>query len=91
MTKLLRRMEASTEDREAYLALSMALRRRVAKVSRNAPLRSLYLTLVDFLEASLAELAAGEFDVDADLAAARALVAAVADGDAGRPLRLAAA
>jgi DNA-binding FadR family transcriptional regulator len=91
LTKLLRRMEASVEDREGYLALSMALRRRVAKITRNAPLHSLYLTVVDFLDASAAQLAAGEFDADADLAAARALVAAVADGDAGRPVRLAAA
>jgi DNA-binding FadR family transcriptional regulator len=91
LTKLLRRMEASVDDREGYLPLSMALRRRVAKITRNAPLHSLYLTVVDFLDASAAQLAAGEFDADADLAAARALVAAVADGDAGRPVRLAAA
>jgi DNA-binding FadR family transcriptional regulator len=87
--KLLEQLERSTDDREAYVRLSMSLRRRVAKVSRNAPLHSLYLTVVDFLEASARDLAAGGFDVEADLASARALVNAVADGDGGRPLRLA--
>jgi DNA-binding FadR family transcriptional regulator len=89
LRKLLGRLEDATEDREAYLALSMALRRRVARISRNAPLHSLYLTVVDYLESSLGELAGGGFDVEADLASARALVTAVADGDGGRPLRLA--
>jgi DNA-binding FadR family transcriptional regulator len=49
LTKLLGQMEAAAEDRVAYLTLSMSLRRRVARVSRNAPLRSLYRTLVGSL------------------------------------------
>jgi DNA-binding FadR family transcriptional regulator len=89
MTKLLRQMEAEAGDRVAYLTLSMSLRRRVAKVSRNAPLQSLYLTLVGYLEESVERLASGGFDVEADLVSARALVASVADGEGGRPLRLA--
>jgi DNA-binding FadR family transcriptional regulator len=89
LTKLLGQMEAAAEDRVAYLTLSMSLRRRVARVSRNAPLRSLYLTLVGYLEESVDRLASGGFDVEADLVAARALVASVADGGGGRPLRLA--
>jgi DNA-binding FadR family transcriptional regulator len=87
--KLLEKMALSTDDREAYVRLSMSLRRRVAKVSSNAPLHSLYVTVVDFLEASAGDLAAGGFDVEADLASAQALVQAVAKGDGGRPLRLA--
>ena len=80
MTKLLEQMEAEADDRVAYLALSMSLRRRVAKVSHNAPLQSLYLTLVAYLEESLDRLASGGLDVQADLVSARAVVASVADG-----------
>jgi DNA-binding FadR family transcriptional regulator len=89
MTKLLTQMEEHADDRAQYLALSMSLRRRVAKVSRNAPLQSLYLTLVGYLEESVDRLSAGSFDVEADLVSARAVVASVADGGGGRPLRLA--
>lgn len=86
MTKLLGQMEAATDDRVAYLALRMSLRRRVAKVSHNAPLQSLYLTIVGYLEESVERLASGSFDVDADLVSARSLVAWVADGGGGRGL-----
>ena len=86
MTKLLEQMEAKADDRVAYLALSMSLRRRVAKVSHNAPLQSLYLTLVAYLEESLDRLASGGLDVQADLVSARAVVASVADGGGGRGL-----
>jgi GntR family transcriptional repressor for pyruvate dehydrogenase complex len=86
MTKLLGQMEAATDDRVAYLALRMSLRRRVAKVSHNAPLQSLYLTLVGYLEESVERLASSGFDVDADLVSARSLVAWVADGGGGRGL-----
>ena len=86
MRKLLGQMEAKTDDRVAYLALRMSLRRRVAKVSHNAPLQSLYLTLVGYLEESVDRLASGSFDVQADLVSARAVVASVAEGGAGRRL-----
>src|SRR3954451_10461304 len=39
MTKLLAQMEAAADDRVAYLALRMSLRRRVAKAGHNAPLQ----------------------------------------------------
>jgi GntR family transcriptional regulator, transcriptional repressor for pyruvate dehydrogenase complex len=86
MTKLLGQMEAAIEDRVAYLALRMSLRRRLASVSHNAPLQSLYLTLVGYLEESVEQLASGGFDIDADLVSARSLVAWVADGGGGRGL-----
>ena len=79
----LERLERSSADTEGYLRLRYALRRRIAKVSRNAPLRSVYLTLIDFLEDGIAEIAAGGFDVPADLAATRRVVAAIVDGDEG--------
>ena len=83
MRKLLAQMEAKTDDRVAYLTLSLSLRRRVAKVSHNAPLQSLYLTLVGYLEESVDRLASGGFDVQADLVSARAVVASVAKAAGG--------
>jgi DNA-binding FadR family transcriptional regulator len=88
LAKVLERMERHADDREAYLKLSCSLRRRVAKVTRNPPLHTLYLTLIEFLEDAIPELAASGFDVAADLAASRAVVAAVAEGRE-RPLALA--
>jgi DNA-binding FadR family transcriptional regulator len=88
LAKTLERMERHADDREAYLKLSCQLRRRIAKVSRNAPLHSMYVTLIDFLEDAIPELAASGFDVAADLASSRAVVAAVAEGRE-RPLALA--
>lgn len=82
------RMERTVDDREAYLKLSCSLRRRIAKACRNAPLHSLYLTLVDFLEDAIPEIAASGFDVAGDLASSRSVVAAVAKGE-DRPLVLA--
>ena len=60
----------------------------IAKVGRNAPLHSMYVTLIDFLEDAISELAASGFDVAADLASSRAVVAAIAEGR-DRPLALA--
>jgi DNA-binding FadR family transcriptional regulator len=77
----LARMERAVDDPVAYVKLSCGLRRRIAKVCRNAPLHSLYLTLVDFLEDATDEIVAGDFDTAADLESSRQIVAGVADGD----------
>jgi DNA-binding FadR family transcriptional regulator len=79
------RMERATADPEEYLRLSCSLRRRIAKISRNAPLHSVYLTLIDFLEDGVAELAAGGFDAEGDLAATRQVVDGIVRGDEGDP------
>jgi DNA-binding FadR family transcriptional regulator len=44
------KMEAHLDDPASYLRLNTTFHRRVAKMSLNAPLRSLYVTLVDFFE-----------------------------------------
>jgi GntR family transcriptional repressor for pyruvate dehydrogenase complex len=44
------RMEASVNDPPSYVRLNTAFHRRISKMSENAPLRSLYLTLLDFFE-----------------------------------------
>ncbi|MCW3009184.1 MAG: GntR family transcriptional regulator [Solirubrobacterales bacterium] len=79
------RLERSTDDVEEYLRLSCSLRRRIAKVSRNAPLHSVYLTLIDFLEDGISEIASDGFDVASDLANTRELVEAIVRGDDSRP------
>jgi DNA-binding FadR family transcriptional regulator len=79
----LERMERATANPEEYLRLSCSLRRRIAKISRNAPLHSVYLTLIDFLEDGIADLAAGGFDPDADLTATRQVVEGIVRGDQG--------
>jgi DNA-binding FadR family transcriptional regulator len=43
-------MAASIDNPPAYVRLNTAFHRRVAKMTENAPLRSLYITLLDFFE-----------------------------------------
>ena len=78
LRKILAAMERHADDPAAYLDLDWALHRRIAKMCRNAPLHSIYLTLIDVLQdASATEPEAGE----ADLAVHRELVDAIAAGD----------
>ena len=50
LQQIIDRMAASLDDPAGYLRLNTAFHRRVAKMSPNVPLRSLYVTLVDFFE-----------------------------------------
>ena len=67
-----------------YFALNWALHRRIAKLCRNAPLHSIYLTLLDFLEDGLDATDLRDFDGRADVDAHRELVAAIASGPGDR-------
>ena len=51
--RIVDRMEANLRDPLAYGRLNTAFHRRIAKLSRNAPLRTLYVTLIDFFEHKL--------------------------------------
>jgi GntR family transcriptional repressor for pyruvate dehydrogenase complex len=51
--RIVDKMEASLGDPLAYGRLNTSFHRRVAKLSRNAPLRTLYVTLIDFFEFTL--------------------------------------
>ena len=78
LRKILASMERHADDPAAYLDLDWALHRRIAKMCRNVPLHSIYLTLIDVLQdASAAGTEAGE----ADLAVHRELVEAIAAGE----------
>jgi GntR family transcriptional repressor for pyruvate dehydrogenase complex len=74
------RMAGNVSDPPAYFACNWELHRRLARITTNAPLRSIYLTLVDYLESMLAEAVIDEFDGPANVAIHRELVASVAEG-----------
>jgi GntR family transcriptional regulator, transcriptional repressor for pyruvate dehydrogenase complex len=75
---ILASMERHAEEPGVYLDLDWALHRRIARMCRNAPLHSIYLTLIDVLQdAGAAGSGAGE----ADLAVHRELVDAIAAGE----------
>jgi DNA-binding FadR family transcriptional regulator len=46
-------MLANLDNPQAYMRYNSAFHRRIAKLTSNAPLRSLYLTLLDFFEQDL--------------------------------------
>jgi len=57
---ILASMSAHLDEPQAYARYSSALHRRIAKLTPNVPLRSMYLTLLDFFEN---EAAAGDLPV----------------------------
>jgi DNA-binding FadR family transcriptional regulator len=76
----LERMRASTSDPRAYFEANWEFHRRLAAACRNAPLRSAYLLMTDFLEAGLSDY---EADVIEPYRAQvhEQLLAAIEDGD----------
>jgi DNA-binding FadR family transcriptional regulator len=60
------------------------LHRRIAKTLRNQPLRSIYLTMLDFLEEAVESVDEANFDPDGHIAVHRELVAAIAEGPGER-------
>ena len=85
LREILARMEAAVgADPDAYFELSWVLHRRIARACRNAPLHSIYLTLLDFLEDGLRAGDVREFDAEADIAIHRELVDAIEEGPGPR-------
>jgi DNA-binding FadR family transcriptional regulator len=84
---IITRMRKQTGNPAAFLRLNWDLHRRMAKMATNAPLKTLYLTLLDFVDDGLADVTGDEFfDAETNLAVHEELVEAVIDGD---PKRLA--
>src|SRR4051794_36360164 len=77
LRRIFAEMERHADDPVAYLELNWALHRRIAKMCRNAPLHSIYLTLLDVLQ----DAGAGGDADEADLAVHRELVDAIAGGE----------
>jgi DNA-binding FadR family transcriptional regulator len=79
------KMQKQTQNPAAFLHLNWDLHRRMAKMGRNAPLKTLYLTLMDFVEDGLDDVTGDEFfDAEKNLAVHEELVEAVIEGDPKR-------
>jgi GntR family transcriptional repressor for pyruvate dehydrogenase complex len=77
-------MDRRASDPRAYFQLNWALHRCIARLGHNAPLHSIYLTLLDFIEDGLETLDLRRFDATADVAVHRELVEAIAGGPGPR-------
>src|SRR5438105_5694589 len=82
LRQIIDRMEAHLGDPAGYLRLNTAFHRRVAKMSPNAPLRSLYVTLVDFFEHAQEQIMDLPRSIDpSNIDVHRHLVTAIESGD----------
>jgi DNA-binding FadR family transcriptional regulator len=88
LRRILDGMERHADETGPFIGLNWAFHRRVAKLCRNAPAHSIYLTLLDFLEAGLEGAELQDFDARAEIDVHRELIAAI---DAGPGPRLDAA
>jgi GntR family transcriptional repressor for pyruvate dehydrogenase complex len=77
-------MERCARDPRAYFQLNWGLHRRIARLGHNAPLHSIYLTLLDFIEDGLEADGLRRFDATADVDVHRELVEAIAAGPGAR-------
>jgi GntR family transcriptional repressor for pyruvate dehydrogenase complex len=78
-------MEAhEPKDPLTVLRQTWDLHRRIAKTLRNQPLRSIYLTIMDFLENAVESVDDASFNPDGHIAVHRELVAAIAEGPGER-------
>ena len=79
------RMVDAMQDNEpkdplTILRMTWALHRRIAKTVRNLPLRSIYLTMLDFLEDAVENVDETNFDADGHIEVHRRLIEAIARG-----------
>jgi DNA-binding FadR family transcriptional regulator len=84
LRRIVSEMHLHAEDAGAYLELNWAFHRRVAKMCRNAPLHSIYLTLLDFLEDGLRAEQVRRLVLEKEIAVHEELVAAIQDGPGDR-------
>ncbi|HEY1777927.1 MAG TPA: FCD domain-containing protein [Solirubrobacteraceae bacterium] len=77
-------MERHIDDPAAYFKCNWELHRRIAALSVNTPLRSIYLTLTEGLESMLEHSDIDEFDGPTYLAIHRELVEAIGAGPGSR-------
>jgi DNA-binding FadR family transcriptional regulator len=84
LERVVAEMEARAGDPAAYMALNWGLHRRIARMCRNAPAHSIYLTMLDFLEDGVRAGEPRGFDGGGDIEVHRELVAAIAEGPGTR-------
>jgi len=81
LNRIVKGMEAAKDDPPAFFKCNWELHRGIAALCRNTPLRSMYLTLIDFLERSVDQAEFARFDGDAMVAVHRDLVKAIDAGE----------
>jgi DNA-binding FadR family transcriptional regulator len=81
LKRIVRSMQASVDDPAAFFKCNWELHRRIAELCRNAPLRSMYLALIDFLEFSIDRAELSDFNGAAMVAVHRDLVEAIDAGE----------
>jgi DNA-binding FadR family transcriptional regulator len=74
----LNEMQAASHDAREFLRSDWNLHRRIARMGSNAPLKSLYLTLLDFVEGGIGEaVATSAFDPARSIEIHRHLIEAI--------------
>jgi GntR family transcriptional regulator, transcriptional repressor for pyruvate dehydrogenase complex len=81
LRKIIKEMERAVPDPAAFFKCNWALHRRIAQLCRNAPLRNMYLALIDFLELSIDGAEFGEFDGEGLFEVHRDLIDAIDGGE----------
>lgn len=81
LNKILAQMERASGDPAEFFEANWALHRRIAQLCRNAPVRTVYLSMISFLKESLDHAQFAGFDGDALLAVHRDLVEAIDAGE----------
>ena len=81
---MLETMDNDAQDALTVLRHTWNLHRRIAKIVRNLPLRSIYLTMADFLEDAIEGAEFKNFSASEHIAIHRELVAGIAAGPGER-------
>jgi DNA-binding FadR family transcriptional regulator len=84
LRRIVSEMRLHADDRAAFFELNWGFHRRVAKMCRNAPAHSIYLTVLDFLEDGVRAEAVRGFDLEDEIAVHEELVAAIDEGPGER-------
>ena len=81
LRRIVKEMERAVSDPATFFKCNWALHRRIAQLCRNAPLRNMYLALIDFLELSVDHAEFAKFDGAGLLEVHRDLVDAIDAGE----------
>lgn len=81
MRRICKDMERAVDDPVAFFKANWALHRRIAQLCRNAPLRNMYLALIDFLALSVERARFAHFDGEGLLEVHRDLIDAIDRGE----------
>jgi DNA-binding FadR family transcriptional regulator len=84
LENMLEAMENDAQDALTVLGHTWNLHRRIAKIIRNQPLRSIYLTMADFLQDAIEGAEFKGFSASEHIAIHRELVAGIAEGPGER-------